>query len=177
MSKENEIQFSTENLPFLLHYERYSLGWDSCHEGFFIDPQGNVYSYEKPYYWNSFISPEQNGDEFFWGYETDGQISPQKSFENLKKSKKLNSDLGPIALYLGHIELNMDEVFADLAKSEIDEFGAGCDMGVKSFAVLIFDKTVDLYKRIILKTSGDRSCENLSNFTPELIRYFDFKVV
>jgi hypothetical protein len=55
MSKENEIQFSTENLPFLLHYERYSLGWDSRHEGFFIDPHGNVYSYEEPYYWNSFI--------------------------------------------------------------------------------------------------------------------------
>jgi hypothetical protein len=28
-----------------------------------------------------------------------------------------------------------------------------------------------------LKTSGDRSCENLSNFAPEFIKYFDFKLV
>ncbi|KGO95674.1 hypothetical protein [Flavobacterium enshiense] len=95
-----ENDYSVQNLPFLLNYEYYSLARGLEHYGYFIDSLGNVLHYNRPKNWNDFTTVNNDNSDVFWGYEIDGQITPNALFQNLnciiRKSKSstiINIDL------------------------------------------------------------------------------------
>ena len=167
-SEENNghFKYSTQNLPFLLHYEYFNLAWGKIHEGYFIDSLGNILSYNMPTKWNFYTSLEKFSSKDFRGNEIDGQISPKHLFENLNSLKKKSSDCN-------FININIDEIVQNLTKSDYEYSYAGCDMGIRSYSILIFDNNCGQYKRIILKTIGDTCLINKSSYTVELLKCFN----
>ena len=161
-----QLKYSTQNLPFLLNYEYFSLAWGKKHEGYFIDSLGNILSYNMPTKWNFYTSSEEFSSEVFWGYEIDGQISPKHLFENLNSLKKKSSD----CIF---INISIDEIVQNLTESGFEYSGGGCDMGIRSYSILIFENNAGQYKRIILKTIGDECLTNKSSFTTELLKCFN----
>jgi hypothetical protein len=160
------LNYSCDNLPFLLQYEYYSIAWGSRHEGYFIEPNGNVLSYKDPRNWNHYKSDEEYSSNTFWGYETDGRICPKSLFENLDGLKKQSSNSGITTL-------NMNaEMLQDLMESEFEYGNGRCDAGVYSHAMIVFDKTSGSYKRIVLKTTGEKILTNKSAFTAKLLNCF-----
>ncbi len=165
-SGENErFIYSTQNSPFLFNYEYYSLAWGGKHNGYFMDSIGNMLRYNNPSKWNFYSSSEEFSSNVFWGYETDGQISPKHLFENLNSLKIESSDSS-------FMNIKIDEIVQSLTEAGFENSGGGCDMGINSYSILIFDNSCGLYNRIILKTTGDKCLLNKSDFTSELLKCF-----
>jgi hypothetical protein len=68
--------------------------------------------------------------------------------------------------------IKLDEIVQSLTEAGFEDAGGGCDMGIKSYSILIFDNSCSQYKRIILKTLGDKCLTNKSLYTSELLKYF-----
>lgn len=151
---------------FLLNYEYFNLAWGSIHEGYFIDPvKGSFIEYKNPKNWNFFSSTEEYSNNVFWGYETDGVIKRKDLFRNINNSKK--QAMEPIIT-----KINLDKIIQDLTESGFDYLGGGCDMGITSYSILIYDPIKDEYRRNILKTEGDICLTSKSSFTSKLLSYF-----
>ena len=167
-SEENKDQliYSIQNLPFLLNYEDFSLAWSERHEGYFIDLLGNILTYNLPNKWNYYTSAEEYSSDVFWGYETDGQISPKNLFENLNSLKNTSREYK-------FLQINIEEMIKSLCESGFEYSSRACDMGIRSYSILIFDNISGFYKRIILKTYGDKRITNKSIYTSELLKCFD----
>ena len=165
-SGENDrFIYSTQNSPFFFNHEYYSLAWGRKHKGYFMDSIGNMLRYNNPSKWNFYSSSEEFSSNVFWGYETDGQISPKHLFENLNSLKIESSDSRVI-------NIKIDEIVQSLTEAGFENSGGGCDMGINSYSILIFDNSCGLYNRIILKTTGDKCLLNKSDFTSELLKCF-----
>jgi hypothetical protein len=163
--KKEPLKYSIQNLPFLLNYEYFSLAWGGEHKGYFIDVQGKILTYNMPEKWNYYISAEEYSENVFWGYETDGHISPKNLFENLNSLKNTSIDNC-------FVKININEMLKSLIESGFEYSFGGCDMGIRSYSILIFDKISGNYKRIILKTFGDKCITNKSSYTSELLKCF-----
>jgi hypothetical protein len=159
------LKYSNKNLPFFLNYEYSFFGKGSKLEGYFIDSDGNILSYNMPERWNFYTSSKNPKSDDFLGSETDGQISPEHLFENLNSLKKKNG-------HFSLIKTNMDEIVKSLNESGFENKFGGCDMGIRSYSILIFDDISGQYKRIILKTLGNIRITNKSFYTSELLKRF-----
>jgi hypothetical protein len=158
--------YSVQNLPFLLTYEYFNLSRGLKRDGFYIDPSGNTLSYMMPKNWNFYKSSHNNNSNDFRGHEIDGQISPQELFQNLQNLIKKDS-------IFNIINFDLAEIKRDILKAGYENTAGGCDMGIHSFSILIYDSTCDQYRRIILKTTGDLCITNKSIYTQKLLRYFN----
>lgn len=164
--KIDPFNYSTKNLPFLLNYEYFNIAWGDEHEGYFIDTLGNILNYTLPAKWNFYISSEKPTQNIFWGNEIDGQISPKHLFENLNSLKKEKSDVNIITI-------RIEEIVHSLTESGYEHSFGACDMGIHSYSILIFDNTIDQYKRIVLKTVGNECITNKSPHSAELLKFFN----
>jgi hypothetical protein len=68
--------------------------------------------------------------------------------------------------------INLGKIIKDLDESGFDHLGGGCDMGIISYSILIYNPIKDEYRRNILKTEGDKDLTSKSSFTSELLSYF-----
>ena len=160
-------EFSIQNSPFFLNYEYFNIAWGRNHEGFYIDPQGNILDYKMPKMWNYFSSSEIYSSNTFWGYEIDGIIRAVDLIQNLNNCN--------LRIFKSQeIEINLVKIIQNLKESGFNEYGGGCDMGIRSHSILVYDNLNDQYRRIILKTEGDKNLINRSVNTQELLKYFDY---
>ena len=159
-------EYTTQNSPFFLNYEYFNIARGRNHEGYYIDHQGNILKYRKPEKWNYFYNSDKFSSDTFWGYELDGKISSKDLFQNLN-----NCSIGIVESQLNKI--NLEEIIQNLNESGYDKTIGGCDMGIRSYSILVYDNLNDQYKRIVLKTYGDISLTNKSVHTSKLLRYFD----
>ena len=150
--------------PVLLNYDFFSLAGGG-HYGYFLDARGNAYFYHNPRKWNYFKSEEKNSETVFWGHEKDGTISREKLIQNLNGTENRLYDL-PL------FDFRWEEMSEYIISSEYEIFNGGCDMGIQSHSLLIFDKESDLFKRIILSTKGDVSMKSNSWFADEMLKFF-----
>jgi hypothetical protein len=164
----SDISINTdENTPsYLLNYEYFSLACGRKHRGYFIDPvQGSFIEYQNPKDYIFFSSSEEYSTNVFWGYETDGLIKRKGLLKNINNSKKRTVE--PIIT-----NINLGKIIKDLDESGFDHLGGGCDMGIISYSILIYNPIKDEYRRNILKTEGDKDLTSKSSFTSELLSYF-----
>ena len=163
----NNTEYNDENIPsFFLNYEYFNLAWGRRHHGYFLDPlHGLIMEYQNPKDWFSFSSTEKYSTNVFWGYEKDGAIQRKLLFHNIKQSTKR-------AIRPTMDSIDLDKIKMDLDTSGFDDSGGGCDMGVTSYTLLIYDPIKDVYRRKILKTKGDSCLTNKSSYTQELLSCF-----
>lgn len=163
----NSTDYNDDNIPsFFLNYEYFNLAWGKTHKGYFLDPVNGLFmAYQNPDDWYSFTSFEKFSGNCFWGYEKDGVIHRKLLFSNIRRAtqKTIPPTMQP---------MDLDKIEGDLDASGFDDSGGGCDMGVTSYTLLIYDPVKDVYRRKILKTEGDACLTNKSSFTQELLNYF-----
>jgi hypothetical protein len=164
-NSDNMLNYSVQNLPFLLTYEYYNLSRGLKHDGFYIDPSGNILNYVMPNKWNFYTSSCSNNLNNFRPHEIDERISPEELFQNLHNLIKKNS-------IFSIINFDLAEILQDILEAGYENTDGGCDMGIHSYSILVYDSTCDKYKNIILKTTGDLCITNKSIYTEKLLGYF-----
>ncbi len=149
---KTEYIFTVENVPFLYQSERYSLAWGLEHKGFYVDQYGITYQYNLPAQWNF--------------CDKDGTITPKKLFQNLSNSPKHTGLFGMLRKQNPINTMIID----DLQASEIEDSGfIRCDAGNISNVLLVYDTSIELYKRIVLANNGERDLINQSQYTKAII--------
>jgi hypothetical protein len=139
---------------FLFQQDFYSIAWELKHQGYYINPEGIKYSYDNPANWNFYEKPNNDGKyERSWGIEKISFIEKNNLLKNLNScdirftKNKIESD---------RILSLIDELtYSDLIEANM----RGCDMGLHSSSLLVFDDLNNKYKRILLDCQGDRFLE------------------
>ncbi|MEE1945061.1 hypothetical protein VRU48_08080 [Pedobacter sp. KR3-3] len=155
--------FTIENLPFIFQSEYYSLAWGKRHYGFYIAPDGRKYRYDMPEEWNFYSCPNE---KMVWGYETDGIISPESLFQNLRSSTEVLRLFPMMRRKAPITQTIIDDLFASQVKYG-DRYM--CDAGIRSNALLVYEQETGLYKRILLRASGDREMVNKSDYALPIV--------
>lgn len=154
------IVYTTQNTPFLFNYEYYNLSWGTkLHDGFFIDPYGNVLHYVNDDRVKSICGSV--------GAEIYARFKPSKLLKNLNKIENRSRH------YNNAKDIDINEVWKNLSKSEYYEHPlSSYDAGIESFSIFIYDNSTKLYARIVLKTFGEKYVTNKSIYTSQLLKYF-----
>jgi len=143
--------FSIENTPYLYQSEFYSLAWGRKHYGFYVDPAGITYKYKMPENWN-FIKHDI--------------IESELLFQNLE----LSVVQLPFTKFLRRKIVISDVVIKDLMDSTIEDHGmVRNDAGDFPNSLLVYDTTIQKYRRILLNCDGDYKKVNQSKYTNVLI--------
>ena len=141
VSKSQEILFQVEYLNNLEVYQ---------HWGYFIDVNGNVYSYNLPEKWN-FPGEDQT-------------ISKQEALENLKTCKLSETKVPKQELqkYVNYIDnIAASKVTMSKNKSKIE--------GTLSYYCYQYAENSSSYKRTIIRTIGRSRCENLNFYSKKVV--------
>lgn len=164
---KTKSEFPIEYSSFFLNYEYFNIAW--CHQqiGYYIDSNGNLFEYRNPSSWNNFKSSKNKTSQIFWGGETDGIINAKDLYQNLKKCNIGKSESS-------EIKINLNENLKSLLESGIEiSTERWYDAGIKSWSVLVYDANHEKYNRILLKTDGDIILHNKSEYTTEILKYFE----
>jgi hypothetical protein len=162
--------FKVEQIPYIYQFEYLNNAWGRVHYGYFIDPDGNRYKYKDPKSWffntkEDDVKPPYDFKSFENRKRTSDTFEPEELFTNLRSSVK---QTGLFSLFKSKLELS-DDTLQDLMTSEVKDFGPqGCDMGMKSNILWIYDAATMLYKRILLRAVGDQRFVNQSRVATEL---------
>ena len=143
--------FSIENTPYLYQSEFYSLAWGRKHYGFYIDPVGITYKYKMPENWNFIKHDIIEAEQLFQNIEL--------SVVQLQFTKFLRRKI-----------VIPDAIIKDLMGSTIEDHGmVRNDAGDFSNSLLVYDSTIQKYRRILLNCDGDYKKINQSKYTDVLI--------
>lgn len=197
-SRVEETVYTVDSLPYIYQSEFYSLAWGLVHKGFFVDPSGITYKYNMPKDWRFYTSEMQlegrrkrmedardiidmdamksgkinsiNEVDYSHitpnGYETDGTIRPEDLFQNLLNSYKRVGLFGTSR----KDKLLNKTIIDDLMVSDIEDSGfVRCDAGNLSNVLLVYDPSIELYRRIVLTNSGENDMINKSQYTKAII--------
>jgi hypothetical protein len=137
---------------FELSYLNYA--WGYMRQGWLIDQDGRVLSFHNPKTWNSVEDS---------GYITQDALS--------KNILYCDSTIRTIPLTtLSHYR----SLISSAISGKMEDHGwVGCDGGTLSYICYYYDPTNGKYKKIILKQSGDYSCENVSASAQSLITWME----
>jgi hypothetical protein len=148
--KKKKLDFLTEPPRLLFQQDYYSIAWGLKHQGYYISSEGIKYSYNNPIKWNFYEKLRIDGTkEMSWGHDKISFIEKGKLLKNLVECEMKYTDN----------KIETDSIFSvidELIKSDLIEtrFG-GCDMGLQSTSLLIYDDLNNNYKRILLECQGD----------------------
>jgi len=160
---ESPIEYSS----FFLNYEYFNIAWGHQQIGYYIDSNENLFEYRNPRSWNNFASSNNKTSKIFWGGETDGIISAKDLYQNLKKCSARISESN-------EIKINPNEILESLLESRFEiSPERWYDAGIKSWSILVLDAKNEKYNRILLKTDGDLILHNKSEYTLEILKYFE----
>jgi hypothetical protein len=139
-----------EPSQILIQQDYYSIAWGLKHNGYYISSEGIKYSYDKPKQWNFYERLNHNGPkERSWGNDKISFIERNKLLKNL----------GVCKISYTKSKFDQDKLFYiidELTNSElIETMVGGCDMGLHSTSLLVFDNLNNTYKRILLGCQGD----------------------
>ncbi len=141
---------SIEPSQILIQQDYYSIAWGLKHNGYYINSEGIKYSYDNPPKWNFYERINNNGQkERSWGNDKISFIKKNKLLRNLEFCK----------ISYSNSKFNQDKLFNiidELTNSElIETMVGGCDMGLHSTSLLVFDSLNNTYRRILLDCQGD----------------------
>jgi hypothetical protein len=175
MSSSQKSVFSIENVPYLYQYEYLNKAWGIVHNGYFVMPDGSKYKYNSPKQWSYMTKlvidkgDDLDAEEGRAYVVTKDTLEPEELFTNLRSSVKQR---GLFSLFRSKLELS-DDILQELMTSEVEDFGfRGCDMGMKSNILWIYDATTMLYKRILLSADGDIKARNQSTHSSNVVWKF-----
>jgi hypothetical protein len=145
--KKNNVISDKQHVLF--QYDYVNFAWGYVHEGFYIDDDGNVLTYENPDNWN-YNSKDYN--------LTEGQLA-----ENLSRCRKSGIQISKdeLAKYSAHIK--------NIASSKVTALkSVGADAGTSVFICYEFSEESGIYKGFLIKMEGDNTCENLNFYSKKV---------
>lgn len=147
--KKNISPANDRQLMFQLDYVNYAWGYQ--HNGFMIDGEGNIYTYENPEKWNF---PDATL------VLTGDQISENMQF-SIKSGKKI--PLEELAKYSSYIE--------NISLGKISGLkNTGNDAGTIQF--ICYKMSGDgRYKGTLIRMEGDFTCENLNFYSRKVVTW------
>lgn len=145
--KKNVSISEKQAILFQVDYVNYAKGYQ--HNGFFVDNQGNVLTYNNPQNWNF---PDKDFNL------TDAQV--RDNIENcLNSGKKIPAE--ELRKYSGYIK-NISSSKVSALKS------AAADAGSLEYICYQFSEKSGTYKGSLIRREGNFKCENLNFFTKKL---------
>jgi hypothetical protein len=145
VSKSQKILFQVEYVNNIEVYE---------HWGYFIDVNGNIYSYNLPEKWN-FPGEDQT-------------LSEKEAMENLAASKLTDTKIQKAELqkYVNYIDnIAASKVTMSKSKSTLE--------GTLSYYCYQYSENSSSYKRTIIKTKGHSKCENLNFYSKKVVLWMN----
>ena len=139
---------------YIFQEDYYSIARGLKHSGCYITSEGIKYAYDNPSRWNFYEILNQEGrKERSTGYDKLSFIERNKLLHNLGSCE--------ISFTSSKIEQErIISIIDELTNSElIVAGGGGCDMGLHSRSLLVFDNFKNNYKRILLGCQGDSDLE------------------
>ena len=171
--KANPNKNTSPSPNYFLHLEEKRANYDGrpIYKGSFIDPLGNVYSYDHsgsfgraPTNWRSFKNSIEDNEinEFDLAsivlLPLSQEISRKDLLININNSKK------EITKY-DNIEINLDKIVRSITRSGYKSSLVYPDTPTSSSAILVYDEIKDIYKRIVL---GGSDFTNNSSYISKL---------
>jgi hypothetical protein len=148
--KKNYVISERQSVLFQLDYVNYAWGYQ--HNGYIIDNEGSVLSYNNPENWSF---PD---DEF---YLKETQVA-----ENISKCSTTGIKIPGEELqkYTNYIK--------NIASSKITALkNVGADAGTLEFICYQYSESSQTYKGYLIKMEGDFTCENLNFFSKKVVAW------
>jgi hypothetical protein len=139
----------SEKQVILFQFEYVNYAWGYQHNGFFIDNNGNVLTYNNPEEWNY---PDNNLN-----------LNESQVAENLGKCLKTSIKIPKEELqkYTNYIK--------NIASSKVTALkNVAADAGSSEFICYQFSESNATYKGYLIKMEGDFTCENLNFFSKKV---------
>jgi hypothetical protein len=165
-----EIVFRPSSLPYIFQYEKHNAAWTKERSGYFIFPNGIIYDY--------YFSPKLNFNEDYLNNQN------TKSSE-MVEDYKMEEEVIPDILYnciarsskswfskLNSSKTINTTILDQLINSELEYVQMGCDMGMETKFIWIYNTKTLKYNRITLIGEGDYSVLNKSSETKLALSYF-----
>jgi hypothetical protein len=144
--KNNVIK---ERQHILFQYDYVNYAWGYIHEGFVIDDEGNIMTYQNPESWN-FHDPDYN--------LTENQLA-----ENISRCTKSEQKIGKEELV--KFSSYIDNIKSSKVTAKKNE---SADAGTSVFICYDFIEEKGIYKGYLIKMEGDYSCENLNFYSKKV---------
>jgi hypothetical protein len=133
----------------LFEVEYVNYAWGYQHNGFIIDINGNVYTYDKPEGWNFPANDRELGNE---------EIAENLSKCTLSEYKVPMDELKKYSLYIRNISQSSVSAMKN----------SGYDMGSLEYVCYQASPSSGMHRRYLIKMEGDFTCENLNIYTKKV---------
>jgi hypothetical protein len=148
--KKAYIISDKQTILFQLDYINYAWGYQ--HNGFIIDKEGNILTYNNPENWNF--------------PDNDFGLSENQVTENLgyclKSTKKISKD--ELLKYTNYIK--------NISSSKVTALkNVAADAGSTEFICYQYSENTRMYKGYIVKTEGDFKSENLNFYSKKVVSW------
>lgn len=145
--KKNNIINDKQAILFQFDYINYAWGYQ--HNGYIIDKEGNVLTYNNPEVWNF--------------PDNDFSLSESQVAQNigncLPSNKKISKE--ELQKYTNYIK--------NIASSKVSALkNVAADAGSSEFICYQFSEITGMYKGYIIKMEGDFTCENLNFYSKKI---------
>jgi hypothetical protein len=143
---------SIDNKEILFQYEYINYAWGYQHNGFIIDNQGNVLTYNNPENWN-FADKDQT-------------LTEEQVIHNISLCNHTGKIISETELkkYSGFIK--------NISSSQVTAMkNVAADAGSGEFVCYLFSESTRSYKRYIIKMEGDFTCENLNFYSKRVVTW------
>ena len=148
--KKNDGVSDNQVILFQLEYVNHAWGYQ--HNGFMIDNDGNVLTYNNPVYWN-FPDNELNI------YES--QVADNISKCVLTSTKIPKEELNKYTNYINNIASSKVTALKNVAS----------DFGSLEFICYQYSERTEAYKGYLIKMEGDFTCENLNFYSKKVVAW------
>lgn len=142
-----------DSLPhgyYTLEYENWAWGYQ--HSGWIVDEDGNIMSFDLPSKWSK--------------EDSSGYIAESALLENISYCNKKVAKVSKRKLYKNN------QLIDGAANGKLSSRnGSSRDGGVHRYNCYQYDKTRDLYKKIILKIEGDMEVVNESENAAKIVAW------
>jgi hypothetical protein len=145
--KKNNIISNKQVILFQFEYVNYAWGYQ--HNGFIIDNEGNVLTYNNPEYWNF--------------PDNDLNLSENQVTENMRKcfQTEIKIPKEELQKYTNYIK--------NIGSSKVTAVkNVGADAGSTEFICYQFSENTGMYKGYLIKMEGDFTCENLNFYSKKV---------
>jgi hypothetical protein len=145
--KKNYVVSEKQTILFQMDYINYTWGYQ--HNGFLIDNEGNVYTYDNPDDWNF--------------PDNDFSMDETQVAENISKCIKTNQKISKEELQ------KFSAYIKNIASSKISGMkSVSSDAGSLEYICYLFSESTGRYKGTLIKMEGDFTCENLNFFSKKV---------
>jgi hypothetical protein len=144
----------SEGQDILFQQEYINYAWGYQHNGFIIDINGNVLTFNKPDKWNF---PDK-----------DGKLTDQQINENITSCTLTGIKISQTELhkYINYID--------NISSSKITaQKNVGADMGSLIYYCYQFSENSSTYKATKIKMEGDYECENLNFYSKKVVGWMN----